>query len=220
MRIAIGQLWQETNTFNPVPTTMDDYLAFGSYEGEEVVRRFSDTNELGGFIQELNAWPEQPEIVPLVRLAAWPSGKATTETFAEMVRRMLGAIEAAGAVDAVLLALHGSLVAENEPDVEGHLLERVRWQVGPSVPVVATLDLHALVTPRMVQYADALVLYHTTPHVDVMATGRRGARLLRRILVDGARPVSALVRLPSVFPVEKANTQDAASPSFAIRESL
>ena len=73
MRIAIGQLWQETNTFNPLPTTRADFEAFGITRGAELVERMADTNELGGFIQSLRAWPEQPEIVGLVRL---PGGRA------------------------------------------------------------------------------------------------------------------------------------------------
>ena len=73
MRIAIGQLWQETNTFNPLPTTRADFEAFGIYHGAELIERLAETNELGGFIQSLRAWPERPEIVGLVRL---PPGRA------------------------------------------------------------------------------------------------------------------------------------------------
>ena len=73
MRIAIGQLWQETNTFNPLPTTIAEFEAFGIYEGEELVSRMAKTNEPGGFIQSLHDWAERPEIVGLVRFAAWPS---------------------------------------------------------------------------------------------------------------------------------------------------
>ena len=65
-----------------------------------------------------------------------------------------------------------------------------RALVGPKAPIVATLDLHANVTSRMVAQADALVLYHTAPHLDVFETGQRAARLLRRILVEGARPAT------------------------------
>ena len=68
MRIAIGQLWQETNTFNPLPTTRQDFEHFGVIRGVELIERMADTNELGGFIQSLRAWPERPEIVGLVRL--------------------------------------------------------------------------------------------------------------------------------------------------------
>src|SRR5438067_13251023 len=82
MRIAIGQLWQETNTFNPLPTTRADFEAFGVLRGVELIERMADTNELGGFIQSLREWPQSPEIVGLVRLPAWPNGAATAETCA------------------------------------------------------------------------------------------------------------------------------------------
>lgn len=220
MRIAIGQLWQETNTFNPLPTTRDDFESFGVLRGADLVAQMAETNELGGFIQELRSWPERPEIVGLVRLPAWPSGTATADTFAWLRDEMVAAVRAAGPIDGLLLALHGAMVSATEPDVEGAILEAVRAVVGPAVPMVATLDLHANVTARMVRAADALVIYHTAPHVDVFESGQRGARLLRRILVEGARPVMSLVKVPAVVPAERANTQDPASVSFAFRERL
>ena len=220
MRIAIGQLWQESNTFNPLPTTRADFEHFGIVRGAELIERMADTNELGGFIQSLRRWPEQPEIVGLVRLPAWPSGAATSDTFAWIRREMTDALRRVLPVDAVLLALHGALVAEQTPDVEGDVLHAFRAMIGPSVPLVATLDLHANITERMVRGADALVLYHTAPHIDVFETGQRGAAVLRRILVDGVRPVTAFQKMPLVVPAEWANTQDPASVSHALRERL
>jgi microcystin degradation protein MlrC len=220
MRIAIGQLWQESNTLNPIPTTLADFDAFGIYEGAEILERFAETNELGGFIQSLRAWPGPPEIVPLMRFAAWPSGPLDAGTFKVLIDRMMDALRRAGEVDAVLLALHGSLVAECEPDVEGHLLRCIREHIGPVIPLVATLDLHANLTRRMVEAADVLILYHTAPHIDVMGTGKRGAESLRRILLDGAKPVTAFRKMPLVVPAERANTQDPASFSYGVRKTL
>src|SRR5262245_53333796 len=156
MRVAVGQLWQETNTFNPLPTTRADFEQFGIVRGGELVERMADTNELGGFIQALRSWPERPEIVGLVRLPAWPGGTATNATFDWLRRELLDALRAALPVDGVLLALHGALVADGAPDVEGAILDAARQLIG-RVPLVATLDLHANVTERMVRSADALV---------------------------------------------------------------
>src|SRR5438552_5997396 len=220
MRIAIGQLWQETNTFNPLPTTRRDFDDFGVLRGQDLVERMADTNELGGFIQSLRQWPEQPEIVGLVRLRAWPSGTATVETFRWLRDEIMDALRHALPVDAVLLALHGAMVADDFPDVEGEILHAVREQIGRDVPLVASLDLHANVTERMVRAADALVLFHTAPHIDVFETGQRGAAVLRRILVDGAKPVTAFQKLPLVVPAERANTQDPASVSFGFRQRV
>jgi microcystin degradation protein MlrC len=220
MRVAIGQLWQETNTFNPLPTTPADFGHLGLFRGAEVVERMADTNEPGGFIQSLRNWAERPEIVGLVRLPAWPAGAATEETFRWILREFNDALDRAGPVDAVLLALHGALVSEAEPDVEGAVLETVRRRIGRKTPLVATLDLHANVTRRMVEHADTLVLYHTAPHVDVFETGCRGAAVLWRILGEGARPVTAFAKLPLVVPAERANTQDEASVSWGLRRQL
>ncbi|HEY1859975.1 MAG TPA: M81 family metallopeptidase, partial [Gemmataceae bacterium] len=104
--------------------------------------------------------------------------------------------------------------------VEGEILAAIRALIGRAVPLVATLDLHANVTERMVREADALVLYHTAPHIDVFETGQRGASVLRRILIDGARPVTAFQKIPLVVPAERANTQDSGSISYRFRNSL
>src|SRR5262249_42290044 len=147
------------------------------------------------------------------------AGPITRDTFDWLHQELLDALRAALPVDAVLLALHGALVGDGVPDVEGAVLESYRRLLGPRVPLVATLDLHANVTERMVTAADALVLYHTAPHIDVFGTGRRGAAVLRRIL-DGARPVTAFQKLPLVVPAERANTQDPASVSHGLRRRL
>src|SRR6185312_11632964 len=91
---------------------------------------------------------------------------------------------------------------------------------GSDVPLVVTLDLHTNITQRMVQAADALVLYHTAPHLDVFETGQRGAAVLRRILVDGARPVQAFQKLPLVVPAERANTENPQSVSYHYKQVL
>ncbi len=220
MRIAIGQLWQESNTFNPIRTTRTHYEQVGISRGQEMIEQMTDTNELGGFIQSIRSWPEHPHLVGLARLPAWPGGTATCETAEWLLAELLDPLRRSLPVDAVLLALHGSLVADGATDIEGDLLQAIRQLIGPNRPLVATLDLHANVTQKMVDAANALVLYHTAPHIDVFETGQRGAAVLRRILVEGARPVTAFRKLPLVLPAERANTQDPDSVSFAIRKRL
>src|SRR5437763_8484699 len=103
MRIAIAQLWQETNTFNPLPTTRADFEHFGVLRGRELVEQMADTNELGGFIQSLRSWPEQPEIVGLVRFGAWPGGTATRDTFVWLLQELVEALSRQLPLDGVLL---------------------------------------------------------------------------------------------------------------------
>ena len=76
MRIAVGQLMQETNTFNPLVTRRENFDQFGVMRGAEIIEKLHDTNEIGGFIQSLRAWTEPPEIIGLARLFAWPAGLA------------------------------------------------------------------------------------------------------------------------------------------------
>ena len=220
MRIALGQIWQETNTLNPIRTTRHDFEAFGVSRGDEMLRLMANTNELGGFIQSLRTWPEKPELVGLARLPAWPAGMATAETFDWLEEEIVTALRAALPVDAVLLALHGSMAAEEHPDVEGEILQAVRNVIGPKIPLVSTLDLHANITPRMVAAADAMVLYHSIPHVDIYETGVRGAAVLRRILVDKAKPTTAFVKVPASFPAEKANSELATGMSAEFKRKV
>jgi microcystin degradation protein MlrC len=159
--------------------------------------------------------------VGLVRLPAWPSGRATAETFDWLREELVESVKQALPVEGILLALHGAMVAEEHPDVEGELLKAVRELVGPSVPLVATLDLHASVTRTMAAAADALVLYHTAPHVDVFETGVRGASVLARILQRPTpRPTTAFVRVPCVLPAENANTEAATGMSADFKRKL
>jgi microcystin degradation protein MlrC len=72
----------------------------------------------------------------------------------------------------------------------------------------------------MAESADALVLYHTAPHIDVFETGKRGAAVLHRILIDKVRPVTAFQKLPMVVPAEIANTQEPTSVSYGFRQWL
>lgn len=220
MRVAIGQLWQETNTFNPLATTRADFEPLGIYFGATLLDKLANVNEVGGFLQTATHWPTRAEFVGLARFAAWPSGPATRETTDWIFREFLQTLEQALPVAAVYLALHGAMVGDGMPDVEGTLLDEVRRRVGAGVPIVATLDLHANVTRKMATNADVLLLYHTAPHIDVFETGVRAAKVLGRILHEQARPATALQKIPMVVPAERANTQDPASVSFALRERL
>ena len=88
------------------------------------------------------------------------------------------------------------------------VLQAVRRLIGPKVPLVATLDLHTNITQVMVREADALVLYHTAPHIDLYETGQRALRLLSRMVRGTARPVAALRRLPMIVPAENGRTTE------------
>ncbi len=204
-RIGLIQILQETNCFNPVLTVQADFENFGVGSGGEVLTKYGEVGEIGGFMEGLTQWPEAVEPVGVLRLQAWSGGPAAPRTqawFGEMLAEQLGK---AGRLDGLLVALHGAMMGADEPDMDGWLLEKIRGIVGPAMPVVASLDLHACVTERMIRNATALVAYLTFPHLDQRETGVRAARVLRRIFA-GAKPVSSLVRLPMITGGELQST--------------
>jgi microcystin degradation protein MlrC len=189
-RIAIGGMQHETNTFAPSKADYDAFLQGGGWpsiqHGESMIEAVAGANiPLQGAIVALRGAGHG--LVPLTWAAASPSAHVTTRAFEDIVGDMLARLRGAGRVDGVYLDLHGAMVTEQHDDGEGELLRRVREVVGPGVPVVASLDLHANVTRAMVRHADALSIYRTYPHVDMAETGARAAGLLMRMLASGRR---------------------------------
>jgi microcystin degradation protein MlrC len=207
MRIAIGQFMEETNTFVRQRADLEHFRANQLLAGEEVVTRLRGTRvEVGGFLAVLE--PAGVEVVPTVAANCVSSGPVTREAFDAIAGELLGRLAVAGPLDGVLLALHGAMVLEDDPDGEGALLAAVRRQVGARVPIVATLDLHGTITARMVEAADALVGYDTYPHIDLYETGVKGARLLLETVRGAVHPVTLFARSPMVVPAEGMGTGD------------
>ena len=160
---------------------------------------------LTGFVEAMNAsGPWQP--VPLFYAGVGASGPVEDGFFREVVREHEERLHASAPVDGVFLSLHGGAIGTAEDDPEGVLLERVRRIVGPSVPIVATLDLHANVSRRMVDNASVLVAYRTNPHVDMAERGAECARHLRELLA-GTKATAGFVKLPFIPPSVAQNTK-------------
>ena len=192
-RIAIGQFMEESITFVRQRADLEHFRNNQLLSGRDVLEKLRGTRaEVGGFLAVLE--PAGVEVVPTVAANCVSSGPVPRATFDAITGDLLARLAAAGPVDGVLLALHGSMVLDDDPDGEGALLAAVWKQVGPGVPVVATLDLHAYLTARMVDEADALVGYDTYPHVDLYETGVKAANLLLRTLRGEVRPVTLLAR--------------------------
>jgi microcystin degradation protein MlrC len=186
-RIAVGGIQHETNTFSPVKATYDDFVAPDAWpgltRGGALFDAIAGVNlPAAGAIAELRGL--RHECVPLLWCSAQPSGCVTRDAYDRISSMLLEdlARERERGLDGVYLDLHGAMVAEHVPDADGDLLERVRALVGPRLPVVASLDYHANVSPRMARAASALVAYRTYPHVDMSASGERAARCLHDLL--------------------------------------
>ncbi|MFV0473286.1 MAG: M81 family metallopeptidase [Pikeienuella sp.] len=208
-RVAIGGFLHETNTFAPSKATYDDFAHGGGggrmVEGEEIYAALRGVNQpIAGAIEvgEELGW----DLVPTLWCATSPSAHVTEDAFERITTRMLDLIEAAGKLDAIFLDLHGAMVAEHLDDGEGELLRRLRVRVGDAIPVVVALDLHANVTPLMVEKADILDSYRTYPHTDMNETGARAARALAGLIGADARPKKAMLQVPFLTAISWQST--------------
>jgi microcystin degradation protein MlrC len=195
-RILINECKQEISSFNPVPCRYDD---FSYATGPDLLTIHQNVGtEVAGALEVFAKAPDI-EIVPGYSARSITSGGTLArDAFERMSREFLAAVRDARDVDAIYFCLHGALAAETESDVEGHLLEETRRIVGERTPIVVSLDLHGILTDRILRHSDAVVVYHTYPHVDFYQTGARAARLLLRILREGVRPVSVRVPIPAL----------------------
>ena len=195
MRIALIHIGQETNDFNPVPTTLRDYEAFGIVEGAAIIDTFRGVGEIGGFLDVIETSGHAITMVPIVRGWAVAGGRITQDAYRFFEQKIRLGLQAAGPIDALTLQLHGACAADGIDDVEGAQLQTCRDVLGPNVPIVLGLDHHGNVTKKMVALSTAIVGHRTQPH-DPYDTGRIGAEVMLRILYGGARPVMAWRKLP------------------------
>jgi len=207
LRIAIGRVWQETNTFAETRTGLREYNQYTFQIGAGLLPELRDQdNELAGFADVLDS--EDVYYVPLLNASAWCGGPLLPEAVTAFTDAIVNQLQNAGNIDAILFSLHGALVGELTFDVSGHLLQAMRRQAGPGLPIVVTLDHHANVTRAMVDSVDAIAAYRHCPHVDMRETGRRGAQLLLRILDSELSPTTAFQKIPLVTPCEHFRTAE------------
>ncbi len=195
-RIAIAECKQEVSTFNPALTHYED---FDVLHGDDIVQYHRNVrNEIGG---ALSIFDQRQDvlIVPVYSARAITSGGTLDGAdFRRIASEWVTCLAEVGHVDAAYFSLHGAMASTDEDDPEGFLLAETRRVVGEDIPIVVSYDLHGILTDRMLQHADASVVYQTYPHVDFFETGERSARLLLRILDGEARPVTAKVFIPAL----------------------
>ncbi|MCP4547965.1 MAG: M81 family metallopeptidase [bacterium] len=199
MKVLVGHIGHESNTFTPHLTQRSDFhLRFG----DEMLQEGPLLQAaIGGIIDTLVS--EGVELKPSLIASAMPGGVVERASFEEFSKRLLAA---AVDIDGVCLHLHGAMRTEGIDYCEAAILAELRRIVGPDIPVVISLDMHANITADLVAQVDALTVYHTAPHIDTYDTGVRAARLLLGILRHGVRPRIGLARIPFLLPGEMAQT--------------
>lgn len=203
-RIIIGGFQHETNTFGPSKAGLDAFTSPGSWPalvtGKPLIEAVKGINiPVAGFIEQIQKLGH--ELVPTSWAAASPSAHVTDEAYEHIAGLILEGIEAALPADAIYLCLHGAMTTETYEDGEGELLRRIRALVGDKILILASLDLHANVTPEMISLSNGLDAFRTYPHIDMADTGARVARRLDALLKADCKPVYTFEQIPFLMPL-------------------
>ncbi|MDR0639664.1 MAG: M81 family metallopeptidase [Spirochaetaceae bacterium] len=205
MRILVGGINHESNTFNPIITGADDFVV--SY-GEEIVNKdMTQDSSSVGIVRVLKK--AGCEIVPVALARAVPNGVVSASFYrsfkTDFLRRVKEAL-VAGPIDGACLALHGSMKVEGLGCAEGDLTGALR-ELLPDIPFTAALDMHATITPALLKTVNGFAGYKTAPHVDCAKTGGHAAAMLLKALETGRKLRTAYRRVPMLIAGEKSESE-------------
>jgi len=191
----------ETNTFSPVPTPLKSFGDDGPLYGQAAYNASKGTRTAIAAFIDL-AEQAGHEVVVAITATANPSGRVAADAYTHISDTI---VAAAAGCDAVMLDLHGAMVAENTDDGEGALLARVRAAL-PNAPIAVALDLHGKMTPEIAHNADVVISFKTYPHIDMYETGEHAGRLLLDMIAGRTKPVIAWRRLPLMVHTLRSRT--------------
>lgn len=195
MKLLVGGLSHETNTFADNCTGLTQLSDFVVLRGDEMIEAYRDTRScMGGMLDA--AWQLEATVIPALHAIAEPSGTISSETYRSLKEGLLEMIGEAMPLDAVALDLHGAGVAEGVDDVEGDLASSIRRLVGSGTPIVAGLDLHGNITSWMAEQIDLMLGVHFYPHTDAYDRGLEVVAALPALLDGSWRPTTRVARLP------------------------
>jgi microcystin degradation protein MlrC len=197
-------LGTETNSFSPIPTGM------ALFESTMLDRNGEHGERPGLFALPLIVWRQRAEklgwrVSAGLAAFATPAGTTTREAYELLRDEILSDLERAMPVDAVLLNLHGAMIANGYPDAEGDLLERIRARIGPNIPLLAELDLHGHLTQRKLDNTDVMIFYKEYPHVDSRERAEEVFDLAVAMLEQGLRPTMAMYdcKMLGIYPTTR-----------------
>lgn len=212
-RVLIVECKQEVSTFNPVPSSYADFIV---RRADEMLAYHRAThNEVGGALAVFDTRPDIVVQTVYSALAITSGGTFGAADFKRIAAEMMDGLRAAPPADAVYFCLHGAMAASQEDDPEGYLLQEARALLGQRIPMVASFDLHGVLTDRILHHCDTIVCYQTYPHIDFYETGQRAAAALLTIMDGAVKPVTARVFVPALV-----RGNELITASGAIRNSV
>ncbi len=209
-KILIAGLFHETHTF------VDDVTSLADFQfrvGDTMLGCAGDASPLGGVLEF--AQNQNWQVLPALDARATPSGTVNGDVLEIWWAEFKARWDAD--CDALFLVLHGAMVCESFPDVEGEVLKRIRaLPRAAGKTIFGVYDLHANFSPGMARHADCLVAYRKNPHTDARESAVRAARLLARHFESGRTPKIQLRQLPVVWP--PTGTATAEDPMRALEQ--
>lgn len=204
MRIFTAALATETNTFSPIridKRAFEASLYAPPGQHPETPTLCTAPITVGRRLCGEKGW----ELIEGTAAWADPAGLLSRLTYEALRDEILGQLRAALPVDAVVLGLHGAMVADGYEDTEGDLLARMREMVGPDVLVCAELDPHSHLTEKRVAAADFFVFFKEFPHTDFVDRAEDLWRIAIDTLEGRVSPVMSVFdcRMIDVFPTSR-----------------
>lgn len=197
-RIALFQLMQEISSFNPGKSHLDDFLI---QHGEPwIAADRGSVHEIGGALSVFEA-DSEVVLVPTISARSNSSGGIfAADDWDALSERLIHSLDQLKdqPIDGIYFCMHGAMATESEMDPEGFILEHARKLLGANIPFVTSMDLHGILTDRMLAHSNAIVPYHTYPHIDQYDTGVRAAKLLLRLIHEELQPVMTRVKIPAL----------------------
>ncbi len=203
-RIAIGGFFHESNTFNPIITDERDFIVFHK---DEIFENQDSYLMAKGIIQYFNENTDKKnyKILSTIFAKAVPNGVISIEYYTYLKECFFRYLKSYGEIDAIVLALHGSMRIQEIGDAEGDILTDLR-KLYPDTPIVCALDMHATITKKMIDNANAYVGFKTAPHIDVLETGYKAAEITHKCLEENLDLQMGITHLPIMIAGEKSET--------------
>jgi len=201
MRLFVASVATETNTFSPIPTSLENFReGLFARPGEHPEQATLCTAPL--VVARRRAKAEGWTLIEGSCFWAEPAGTVSRQAYETMRDEILGQLKAALPLDGVLMGLHGAMVADGYDDCEGDLLTRVRALVGPKVPIGVEHDPHSHLTRARLAASDFIISFKEFPHTDFVDRAEEVVELTLRMIRGEIKPVKSVFdcRMIGSFP--------------------
>jgi microcystin degradation protein MlrC len=192
--IAVAELMQETNVALPIKTTLVDFVLH--YGDDMITSATKDKTMVAGFLSAVKDFGAgKITVVPIMSARADAGAPVEKEVYDRFKREILDGLRGIKKLDGIYLSLHGAMGVDGLNDPEGDLLQAIRDEFGPNLPIATSYDLHANMTERKAKLATVIVGFKTNPHRDLFATGYTAGKILIDTVQGKVHPVMTVNKM-------------------------